>query len=287
MNNITYIPIKEKSLNDKLVNLYGPKLPRLYSAVKPLFDDPNAIKPALPLLLELNDDESYENADLRVMIFGRETNNWNDTEFREAFPFGSYNFNINTSEDVVAEIMGRHIEGEEDYFGLGDLYHGYFFEKDKNGKRVNSTAFTRRADQLIDLLRIKLPNLKIEYLWNNVSKIGRGGKKFGQCCGKPTSEIREIESKFFNVVRDEIKLLKPDIVIFLTGFYADSDIKEKFGLADSDFHTIKEGIFLHRVDLPGVRYAARTIHPSTPGQRNEYFGKHFEALVEDILNAIK
>lgn len=176
MNNITYIPIEEKSLNDKLVNLYGPKLPRLYSAVKPLFDDPNAIKPALPLLLELNDDESYENADLRIMIFGRETNNWNDTEFREAFPFGSYNFNINTSEDVVAEIMGRHIEGEEDYFGLGDLYHGFFFEKDKNGKRENTTPFIRRADQLINLLRMKLPNLKIEYLWNNVAKIGRGGK---------------------------------------------------------------------------------------------------------------
>lgn len=287
MNNITYIPIEEKSLNDKLVNLYGPKLPRLYSAVKPLFDDPNAIKPALPLLLELNDDESYENADLRIMIFGRETNNWNDTEFREAFPFGPYNFNINTSEDVVAEIMGRHIEGEEDYFGLGDLYHGFFFEKDKNGKRENTTPFIRRADQLINLLRMKLPNLKIEYLWNNVAKIGRGGKKFGQCCGKPTSEIREIESKFFNVVRDEIKLLKPDIVIFLTGFYADSDIIEKFGLDDSAFHIVKEGIFLHRIDLPGVRYAARTIHPSTHGQKNDYFGKHFEALVEDIVNAIK
>ena len=149
MNDITYIPIEEKTLNDKLVNLYGPKIPGLYSAVKPLFDDPDAIKPALPLLLELNDDESYENADLRVMIFGRETNNWNDPKhFRKDFPYGTYNFNLNTSEDIIEEIMGKHVVGEEDYYGLGDLYHGYFFRDEKTGKRGNSTPFTRRSDQL-------------------------------------------------------------------------------------------------------------------------------------------
>nr|QIM10812.1 hypothetical protein Muribac1_0210 [uncultured Muribaculaceae bacterium] len=286
MKDIKYIPIEEKSLNDKLVNLYGPKIPGLYAAVKPLFDDPNAIKPALPLVLELNDDKSYENADLRVMIFGRETNNWNDKDFRKTFPFGSYNFSINTSEDVVAEIMGKHEEGEEDYFGLGDLYHGYFFRDEKTGKRGNTTPFTRRADELIDLLRIKLPNLKIEYLWNNVTKIGLGGKDFGQCCGKPTSEIREIERQYFNVVADEVRILKPDVIIFMTGFYADQEIKEKFELSEAAFSTIKEGLFLDRIEIPGVKYAARTIHPSARGQKKEYFNNHFEALVEDIMSVI-
>ena len=280
MNNITYIPIEEKSLNDKLVNLYGPKLPRLYSAVKPLFDDPNAIKPALPLLLELNDDESYENADLRIMIFGRETNNWNDTEFREAFPFGSYNFNINTSEDVVAEIMGRHIEGEEDYFGLGDLYHGFFFEKDKNGKKYNQTVFSKRTDSLIDMIRARIPSKNIEYIWNNVSKIGCGGKDFGKSCRKPTPEIRDIEREYFDVVAEEVKILKPDAIIFLTGFGADQEIKEIFGLSDSSFHSVKKGVFLDRIDISGIKYAARTIHPSR--KSNEELKKHFDALVEDI-----
>ena len=285
MKDIKYNPIAEKSLNDKLVNLYGPKIPSLYAAVKPLFDDPNAIKPALPLVLELNDDKSYENADLRVMIFGRETNNWNDTDFRKTFPFGSYNFSINTSEDVVAEIMGKHIDGEEDYFGLGDLYHGYFFRDEKTGKRGNTTPFTRRADQLIDLLRIKLPNLKIEYLWNNVSKIGRGGKDFGQCCGKQTPEIREIERQYFNVVAEEVKILKPDVILFLTGYYADYEIKEKFGLADDAFLPVKEGVFLDRISIPGVKYAARTIHPSRQSMEN--LVKHFDALVEDLVNSIQ
>lgn len=162
MNDITYIPIEEKSLNDKLVNLYGPKIPGLYSAVKPLFDDPNAIKPALPLLLELNDDESYENADLRVMIFGRETNNWNDPKhFRKDFPYGTYNFNLHTSEDIIEEIMGKHVVGEEDYYGLGDLYHGYFFETRKQGKegiprhlqdvQISLLAFYNQGCQIIGL----------------------------------------------------------------------------------------------------------------------------------------
>ena len=286
MKDIKYNPIEEKSLNDKLVNLYGPKIPGLYSAVKRLFDNPEAIKPALPLLIELNDDESYENADIRVMVFGRETNNWNDKEeFRKDFPFGSYNFSINTSEDVVTEIMGRHVEGEEDFYGLGDLYHGYFLEK-VNGKRVNNTPFTRRSDQFIDLLRTKFPHQKIEYLWNNLSKIGRGGKDFGQCCGKPTPEIRDIEHRYFNVVMDEVKILKPHIIIFLTGFYADNDIKEKFGLSDDSFLPIKDGLFLDRINIPGVKYAARTIHPSTRGQRSEYFKTHFEALVDDIIKSL-
>ena len=287
MKDIKYKPIEEKSLNDRLVNLYGPKIPELYSAVKPLFDDQNAIKPALPLLLELNDDESYENADLRVMIFGRETNNWNDMDYRSEYPFGSYNFNLKTSDDVVTEIMGNHIDGEDEIYGLGDLYHGYFYPDESTGKRGNTTPFTRRSDQLIDLLRTKLPNLKIEYLWNNVSKIGRGGKDFGQCCGKTTSEIREIEQRYFNVVAEEVKILKPDIVIFMTGFSADSDIKEKFGLSDDSFHPIKEGLFLDRIDFPGVKYAARTIHPSTPGQRKEYFNSHFEALVDDMIKSLE
>lgn len=286
MKNIKFKPIEEKSLNDKLVNLYGSKIPGLYSALKPLFDNPDTIKPALPLVIELNDDESYEKADLRVMIFGRETNNWNDPkDFRKDFPYGTYNFNLNTSDDILAEIMGRHIEGEKDYFGLGDLYHGYFYRDEETGKRGNSTPFTKRSDQLIDLLQTKLPNIKIEYLWNNVSKIGCGGTDFGKSCRKPTDKIREIERKYFNVIADEVKILKPDIIIFLTGFNADSDIKEKFGLSDADFHPIGEGVFLDRIKIPGVKYAARTIHPSR--QSKENLNLHFNTLVDDIVYALR
>lgn len=286
MKDIKFKAIEENTLNDKLVNLYGAKIPGLYSAIKPLFENPEAIKPALPLLIELNGDESYENADLRVMIFGRETNNWNDPkDFRKDFPYGTYNLDLHTSEDVVTEIMGRHVEGEDDYYGIGDLYHGYFFEKNENGNRLNTTPFTRRADQLIDILRTKMPNINIEYLWNNVSKIGCGGTDFGKSCRKPTAEIRKIERQYFNVVADEVKILNPDIIIFLTGFNADSEIKDKFALADDAFHPVKNGVFLDRIEIPGVKYAARTIHPSH--QSNENLKQHYDALVDDIISVLR
>lgn len=280
MKDIEYIPIEERSLNDKLVNLYGPKIPRLYAAVKPLFDDPNAVKPALPLILEPNDDESYENADLRVMVFGRETNNWNDMKFRANFPFGTYNFGLKTSDDIVAEIKGIHVDGEDEYFGLGDIYHGYCYED----TGVRKTIFTRRQNQLMQQLRERLGGRRIEAIWNNVSKIGCGGVGFGKSCRKPTAEIREIERKYFNVVADEVKILKPDVIIFLTGFYADNEIKEKFGITDEAFHPVKEGVFLDRITIPGVKYAARTIHPSR--QSRENLKLHFDALVGDIVNVI-
>lgn len=282
MKNIKFNPIEEKTLNDKLVNLYGAKIPGLYSAVKPLFDKPNAVKPALPLLIELKDDESYENADLRVMVFGRETNNWDDQEHRKQFPFYTYNFNLTTSDDVVTEIMGRHVDGEDDYFGLGDIYHDYCYEE----TGVRKTIFTRHQNQLIQQLKDRLGGLKVEVLWNNVLKIGRGGKAFGECCGKPWAEIREIEREYFNVVAEEVGILKPDVIIFLTGYEADQEIREIFNLTPGDFNLVKEGVFLHRINIPGIKYAARTIHPSSRRSKED-LTKHFDALVDDIVNAIR
>lgn len=281
MKYIDYIPIKENDLNDRLVNLYGSHLVKLYEAIEPLFNGNSILKPALPLLLELNDDKSYENADIRIMVFGRETNNWNDIKERSYCPFGTYNFEITTSEDVLNEIKGKHIDGEPEIYGICDIYHAYCYEANGVGK----TAFTRRKDQLIQQLKERIGNQKIEAIWNNVSKIGCGGTDFGRSCRKPTAEIRDIERKYFNVIAEEIKILKPNIILFLTGFGADKEIKEIFGVSDTDFHSVKEGLFLDRIEIPEVKYAARTIHPSR--QSKENLAKHFDTLVEDIVSVIK
>lgn len=281
MENLQFIPIEENSINDKLVNLYGPKIPGLYSAVKPLFDNPDAIRPALPLLIELNDDGAYENADIRVMVFGRETNNWNDIKERGQFPYGTYNFHLSMSEDILHEIKGRHVDGEPEVYGIGDIYHAYCYEENGVGK----TIFTRRYYQLIRQLRERLGNRVVEAVWNNVSKIGCGGTDFGKSCRKPTTEIRCIEREYFNVVAEEVRILKPDVIVFLTGFGADRKIKEIFDLSDKDFKSVKNGLFLDRIDIPGVKYAARTIHPSRQGKDN--LKLHFDALVDDITDVIQ
>ncbi len=280
MKNIQVNKIEERSLNDRLVNLYAPLIPGLYAAVEPLFGIPDAVKPALPLIIELNDDGAYESADIRVMIFGRETNNWNDTRERNHCPYGTYNFHLSTSGDVIDEIRGRHVDGQPEIFGLGDLYHAYCYEDNGVGRSV----FTRRLNQLLEQMRRSLGSRKVEAVWNNIFKIGCGGTDFGHSCRKPTAQIREIESRYFNVVAEEVKILRPDVVIFLTGFGADREIQEKFKLPDSAFHPVAEGVFLDRIDLPGVKYAARTIHPSR--QSRENLSVHFDALVEDLTKVL-
>ena len=285
MKDLEYIPIEEKSLNDKLVNLYGPKIPSLYAAVKPLFDDPHAIKPALPLLIELYEDNNgeypYEKADLRIMVFGRETNNWNDDEHRVSAPYTDfkYNFNLKSSEDINAEISGI----PDKIHGIGDIYGDYCYY-DTSYKK---STFTTKKDELITILKSRLPGLKIEDVWNNIFKIGLSSAERGKSCGLPSSTIQKIEREYFTVMADEVKILKPDVIIFLTGKEADGRIQEVFGLSENDFQSVNDGIFLDRIEIPGVKYAARTVHPSERYKSNEYFTKHFNTLVDDLIRVIK
>lgn len=63
---------------DKLRELYSSKWEQLSSAMKPIVEGNNySIKPTNPLLLWpcLGENE-YDVADVRVMIFGQETNDW-------------------------------------------------------------------------------------------------------------------------------------------------------------------------------------------------------------------
>jgi len=284
MERIKFIPIAEKTLNDKLVNLYGSHLVDLYTAIEPIFKNDESVKPALPLLLELEEDENgrypYEDADLKVMVFGRENNNWNDTDERKDCPYGTYNFNLQTSDDIIHEISGKHVEGEDEIYGIGDIYHAYCYEETGLWK----TPFTRRMNQFVDQLSNQMGAKKVEAIWNNVHKIGRGGELHGKSCGQPTAQIRDIERTYFNVIVEEVNILKPDVVIFMTGVEADDVIREKFGLSVDDFTAIRDGLFLHRINIPGVKYVARTIHPGH--KSNEKWNEYSNALIEDILKHI-
>lgn len=272
MKQITFQPKDEIDLNDKLINLYGSRLVGLYTEFEPIFARDGGIKPALPILLWLHDDEAYQKADIKVMIFGRETNNWNDGN-RKALPNGTYNFGLQSNEDVINEIMGN---GK--VCGICDTYDNYCKPDSSEAK----TQFSKRMLDLVARLRSAIPDKTIEFVWNNIHKVGKGADGCGHCCGQPTAEIQEIVRKRFNVVPDEIEILKPDIVIFLTGKQADSVITRTFGINSDDFEPVNPELFLHRVNLAGIKYAARTIHPSRKSKVE--LNSHFDALVTDIMN---
>lgn len=229
MKQIVFKPKEEIDLNDRLVNLCGSKLVGLYSDFEPLFERKDGVKPALPLLLWLNDCEAYEKADVKVMIFGREINNWHDKAHRKSFPNYTYNFGLETSEDIYNEISGRHDVLPEIY-GICDIYYGY---QDKD--EAMQTPFTKKKDVFVEMLKTALPGKRIECIWNNIHKVGNGADATGHCCGQPTAEIQEIVKSRFDVVPEEIDILKPDIVIFLTGKDADDAIMNTFGITKDGF----------------------------------------------------
>ncbi|MCH5219892.1 MAG: hypothetical protein J1F20_04915 [Muribaculaceae bacterium] len=295
MKEIDYLPIEEKSINDRLINLYGTHLVGLYSEMEKIYHDPiYDIKPAAPLLIELSDDEDkypYESAELRVMVFGRENNNWNDKGNRgnaEIYTqYSTYNFHLENTEDILTEIRGKHTDDsenellpEQEMYGLTDIYHDYCFEE----TGVAKNQFTKRMYQFIEMLEQKTGK-QVGCVWNNLFKIGRGKVGFGGCCAQSPDYIKDIEKRTFDVIGKEIEILKPDIIIFMTGIEVDDAIVEKLNLPSGEFPIIDASLpHLRKVVIPGVKYAARTIHPSR--KSNEIFNKYCAALIEDIIQNI-
>jgi hypothetical protein len=123
------------------------------------------------------DEEAYESSDIKVMIFGQETFGW-------CGGFGK----------SICYCMTAY----EDYFT-------------KLGYKTNKPNFFEGVDFFKDALNKACPNKKIYYIWNNISKVGRYEAK------GVTPAIRALERTTFPVIREEMEILKPDIVIFLSG----------------------------------------------------------------------
>ena len=311
MKQITFTPIEEKTLNDKLVNLYGSHLVGLYTKAEVIYTHKwyeRNVKPAAPLLIELEEDPEvpgrypYEEADIRVMIFGRETNNWHDgvrqKDAKTYTEYGTYNFHLQTNDDILAEIRGKHTDADgnnlpeaEDCNGLTDIYIDYLYRREEDGPnkgeriRKGKTPFTKWNYDFIDALQARLGTKRVEFVWNNLFKIGKGN--IGSSArGESPAFIRDIEKECFDVIRQEIEILRPDIIIFAP-LNADNVIVEKLGLENSDFQLIDDKLpELRRIEIPGIKYAARTIHPSISGLSNDTLNIYNNALIEDILKHV-
>lgn len=111
--------------------------------------------------------------------------------------------------------------------------------------------------------------------------------KFGKECdkGSPDRHITELENKYFNIIADEMSILKLDACIFLTGPSYDTEIKSKFPdvelLNFGSYKNIKELAQLKSKDLPVHSY--RTYHPGYGGRYPEWYLEVFET----ISNAVR
>ena len=180
---------------------------------------------ANPMLLSFN-EKSYAEADMRVMICGQETWGWDN--------FGA---SIETS-------MAKY----DRFFIQQEFYSGY-----------GISAYWKAFRFFESKLRGFYQGQNIQFIYQNLSKIGRNDGKTGV-----TDQIRSLERQHFPVFKQELQILRPDFVLFLTGPNRDHDIR--FHYPDLVFsHAGDERILRKRAwvtssELPCA--ALRLYHPN-------------------------
>lgn len=178
-------------INDKLLEVYKENWSEYSSRLKNvLSNDTLELKPTNPLLIQI-DEEKYQDADIKVMIFGQETNNWD----------GDFSGDIGHSLEMYDEFFN---------YDKGKGYGGQFW----NG-----------FHRFLSILEEKYPNKTIDSIWNNTIKTGVSGRGMNN----PPEYIYEVEKSYFNIIKKEIEILKPDIILFLSGPNYDIEIVNSLG----------------------------------------------------------
>lgn len=188
--------------------------------------------------LLLKVDENYTNARLKIMIFGQETNTW-------------------LGEQNNAEFLG---EIEPVY----NLYEDFF---------LSDNCYSYGGQFWNGISRfVQLTEQEVGIVWNNVFKIGKCGK------GAPSASIQEIQFEHFNVIQEEIKILKPDLLVFFSGPYYDGHIKKAFGkLGRKQIDGFSEKQ-LCELEVSDTIPSFRTYHPNYLWRNN--INKYLEPIVE-------
>lgn len=224
--------------NQLLKELYAAKYDACYRAIKNYNDEIWAEMQAgdnsrekeratNPLLIQI--DESYLNSDIRVMLFGQETNGWlNYIKDRE----GEFAQDPNTA-----------------YY----LYNDYYNWFQKGIGNSNTSPFWQGFIRLKD----HISKGKAGMVWNNISKIGK--IEAGH-----NGDIYQIGLEKFNVIKEEIDILKPDVLVFFSGPYYDGEIKNVLGgFGQEGIKNDVEPRELAKLSFDDidVKLALRTYHP--------------------------
>jgi hypothetical protein len=220
-------------LNKRLIQLYEKYWDEMISSLK-------GNELGNPLLLHIRDEEKYKAADIKIMIFGQETNGWNGE-------LGSKNI------DELVKIYSNFLERR---------YGGQFW----NGVR-----------DYVSSIKEKNPDKRVEFIWNNIIKIGKDKSK-----GRPKQNLVDIQKEVFPVIKEEVEILQPDLIIFFTGPYYDQYIKKEWNellINEVGHFNVKQLAMVKHEQLPINTF--RTNHPT-----NLYFqGKTFFSEIKEIITS--
>lgn len=231
-----------ESTNNQLLELYEskyPELTKLLSAANENIEHREE-KATNPLLLQI--DEKYANADFKVMIFGKETNNWEK------------------------EFSGKKIDPTHEDGTLYEVYNDFFLNRD----------YIKHGGQFLNFIEQLKQNLddKVGMVWNNVLKIGKYGT------GEPCTSLIEIQYDHFNVINDEIKILQPDLLIFLSCHGYDKYIERSLGALNKSPIEGFEKHQLCKFKLANNIPAIRTYHPGYLYRIG--YDRYYEVIMAEI-----
>lgn len=231
-------------MNELLKNLYSSKWGKINEMLQSFNeDDPEDLENLATHPLLIKTDDEYAKADLKVMFFGQETNEWNGV-FEEYADL----------ESVLAVY-------EDFYLKRGyEQYGKPFWNFIRNLKSTQSTK-------------------KIGYIWNNVLKIGKSES------GTPQQGLINYTIDYFNVIPQEIEILKPNVLLFLSGHTYDDHIRKtigNFSIVPIDGFSTNELCIL-KFDNITVDLAIRTYHPGYL----QRLGERRMNITETIVNLIE
>lgn len=212
-----------------------------------------------PLLLGVKDVEDFDSADIKVMFFGQDMSEG---------PWYEYNRHTQPLSECMMSI--RTFDNKE---GSVEL----------NGKR-RTKGMGGGMNLFIDRFNGKFKDVKVRYVWNDIIKLGRNLK------GNSKKDILlQIESECFDVIKDEINIVKPQVVVFFTGPEAfwEGQLQRKVGINNSNYASFGDWnlrqLALLNLDssiYPSVKYAFRTYHPSYNFRKHMW--EPYEAMIHKV-----
>lgn len=240
----------EETINTKLLELYSSYWNDYALKLNEILkNDVYPDKPTNPLLLSHIDPKGYKNADIRLMIIGKQTNDWESI----------FNGDIKKTISVYR-----------------DFYKGFYFDAYRG-------YFKNHFNMFLQLIEHNFPNKTISCFWNNVIKTGMANE-----AGTPPSYILNLESEYFPVLEKEIDIIKPNLILFFTGSNYDQFIKSNlpkismqeiqgFRHEDLQLLKIKNVDFAFRVSSPQqLHFSGRSNYISIYSKIISVFSTYFE-----------
>lgn len=248
---------KKMNLNKQLAELYSDILDKTILTDK--FENKQLDTYSAPFLLNI--DESYLNANKRILFVGKETNKW----------WGKLKDFVETSNSI--EILQQRYKAE--------LFGGKV--QDKNG---NITKYKQEPNWnnslFVEYKKIRkelLDNVRGSLVWSNLLKFDNAKSTSYSRNTKDDETVVQISKEIF---KRELEILKPDYIIFATSYTYDKIIKEFFEDKITESEVIEpKSLWKFKV---GNITCYRTWHPSTINYKAT---KNKLEYYIDIINDIK